>query len=312
MVGRRFASCSYDSRRRNRCVGFGHLGTAVDDDRARLSLHSEFLHIVMARRRRWRRRGSRNTRRAPRFSPVEYWEGRPLCITCGERRTRNGTVCHKCKADGNAPMTYADSPLLEQWVLGDRDCGRVYADWLEEHGEPLADGVRWLAEHEILPVETGETWSWPDGDSSLSALPPNVRARVIRHTPSGTFRSLEEAVTEAAVAVLTIRTQEVESVPLGYREADAIGESPTITNCQTEADEPAIPVTRPDGSAVPQGTPRTEANEPAPPGARPDASAVSQGTPHTGADEPATPVELLFGAVVFALVVFWLISMLTS
>jgi len=32
------------------------------------------------------------------FDPKKYWESKPWCSVCGQRRVRTGTVCHQCLA----------------------------------------------------------------------------------------------------------------------------------------------------------------------------------------------------------------------
>lgn len=51
---------------------------------------------IMARRRRQRR-----------FNAQEYWASRPYCAVCHERKTRYGSVCHKCR---NSGFTNSSSP----------------------------------------------------------------------------------------------------------------------------------------------------------------------------------------------------------
>jgi hypothetical protein len=39
--------------------------------------------------------------RHARFNANEYWDSRPLCAVCAARKTRNGTICHKCRKAGH-------------------------------------------------------------------------------------------------------------------------------------------------------------------------------------------------------------------
>lgn len=41
--------------------------------------------------------------------------------------------------------------LLAAWEADAPGAGLVYADWLEEQGDPTADGIRWLAERDRFP-----------------------------------------------------------------------------------------------------------------------------------------------------------------
>lgn len=36
-------------------------------------------------------------RRRRTFDPVEYWDSRPYCVVCHERKVRDGDVCWKCR-----------------------------------------------------------------------------------------------------------------------------------------------------------------------------------------------------------------------
>lgn len=40
-------------------------------------------------------------RRRNRFNANEYWDSRPLCSICAARKTRSGTICHKCRQAGH-------------------------------------------------------------------------------------------------------------------------------------------------------------------------------------------------------------------
>lgn len=99
----------------------------------------------------------------------------------------------------------------ELWELAETEADPahllVLADALEEAGDPLAAGIRWIGENARRPWQSGQDWWWgvPDGEHSIPDLanrrmlgtrggpdPQSTKAGHPRHYRQPTFRKALE------------------------------------------------------------------------------------------------------------------------
>ena len=59
----------------------------------------------------------------------------------------------------------------------------VYADWLEERGDPCAAAQRWLAESQKLPRDSGQSWDWWCYGDRPETKPEDLPGRIWDHLP---------------------------------------------------------------------------------------------------------------------------------
>jgi uncharacterized protein (TIGR02996 family) len=89
----------------------------------------------------------------------------------------------------------------------------VYADWLEERGEPRAAAQRWLAEHAKLPRDSGNSWDWWSYGDHPEAKPEDLPRQLWDKLPGqprkdigyckefGSRRAAERALFKALAAI---------------------------------------------------------------------------------------------------------------
>lgn len=54
----------------------------------------------------------------------------------------------------------------------------VYADWLEDHGDPRAFSQRWMAQHGKFPRFAGPTWDWWQHGDRPDCNPEDLPRRI--------------------------------------------------------------------------------------------------------------------------------------
>ena len=105
---------------------------------------------------------------------------------------------------------------------------RVFADWLDERGDPRAACLRWVVAHHIRPAHdtTEGTWDWwarpprePDyysaGDVQTSVLPANLFRR-LKGRPTDVWKgypSYQDALSDLCAAWARCSAEGVD--PLG-------------------------------------------------------------------------------------------------
>jgi hypothetical protein len=67
----------------------------------------------------WRLKGFSmpSRRHNRRFRPKDYWASRPYCSQCGERKTRSGNICHKCRTAGHTEALPLDQPTRSTRIV---------------------------------------------------------------------------------------------------------------------------------------------------------------------------------------------------